>query len=87
MPRDAVIAACLCSPFTFARKGPLAAVRPDDPGAWKDGAATAGSSPSTTGGRLVGKAASLLKRERKSNGPATRCIRGGMGIAMVLEAA
>ncbi|MBV7407446.1 thiolase family protein [Maritimibacter sp. DP1N21-5] len=40
-----------------------------------------------TGGRLVGKAASLLKRDGKRYGLATQCIGGGMGIAMVLEAA
>ena len=33
MPREAIIAAYVCSPFTFARKGGLASVRPDDLGA------------------------------------------------------
>ena len=40
-----------------------------------------------TGARLVGKCASLLKREGKQYGLATQCIGGGMGIAMILEAA
>ncbi|MCL7466137.1 thiolase family protein [Phaeovulum sp. NW3] len=40
-----------------------------------------------TGGRLVGKSASLLQREGGKYGLATQCIGGGMGIAMILEAA
>lgn len=40
-----------------------------------------------TGGRLVGKTAALLQREGGRYGLATQCIGGGMGIAMVLEAA
>lgn len=40
-----------------------------------------------TGGRLVGKAASLLQREGGRYALATQCIGGGMGIAMILEAA
>ncbi len=39
-----------------------------------------------TGGRLVGKAATLLQREGGRYGLATQCIGGGVGIAMVLEA-
>ena len=39
-----------------------------------------------TGGRLVGKTATLLQREGGRYGLATQCIGGGMGIAMVLEA-
>lgn len=38
-----------------------------------------------TGGRLVGKAAQLLKRTGGRHAIATQCIGGGMGIAMVLE--
>ncbi|HMN87218.1 MAG TPA: thiolase family protein [Bauldia sp.] len=40
-----------------------------------------------TGGRLVGKGASLLRRDGARRALATQCIGGGMGIAMVLEAA
>jgi acetyl-CoA acyltransferase len=53
-----------------------------------DGGALALGHPlGATGGRLVGKAATLLKRENKGRALATQCIGGGMGIAMVLEAA
>ncbi|MCF1707932.1 thiolase family protein [Tabrizicola sp. J26] len=53
-----------------------------------DGGAIALGHPlGATGGRLVGKAATLLKREGKRYALATQCIGGGMGIAMVLEAA
>jgi acetyl-CoA acyltransferase len=40
-----------------------------------------------TGARLVGKAASLLRRERGRYALATQCIGGGQGIATILEAA
>ncbi|MCE0506157.1 thiolase family protein [Roseivivax sp. GX 12232] len=53
-----------------------------------DGGAIALGHPlGATGGRLVGKAAQLLKREGGRHALATQCIGGGMGIAMVLEAA
>lgn len=53
-----------------------------------DGGAIALGHPlGATGGRLVGKAATLLKREGKNRALATQCIGGGMGIAMILEAA
>jgi len=53
-----------------------------------DGGAIALGHPlGATGTRLVGKAATLLRREGKSLALATQCIGGGMGIAMVLEAA
>lgn len=53
-----------------------------------DGGAIALGHPlGATGGRLVGKAAALLKREGKARALATQCIGGGMGIAMILEAA
>lgn len=53
-----------------------------------DGGAIALGHPlGATGGRLVGKAAALLKREKKRYALSTQCIGGGMGIAMVLEAA
>jgi len=53
-----------------------------------DGGALALGHPlGATGGRLVGKASQLLKRESKKRALATQCIGGGMGIAMILEAA
>ena len=53
-----------------------------------DGGAIALGHPlGATGTRLVGKAATLLKREQGRYALATQCIGGGMGIAMVLEAA
>jgi len=53
-----------------------------------DGGAIALGHPlGATGGRLVGKAATLLKREGGKHALTTQCIGGGMGIAMVLEAA
>lgn len=53
-----------------------------------DGGAIALGHPlGATGTRLVGKAASLLKREGKRRALATQCIGGGMGIAMLLETA
>ncbi|MEW5421045.1 acetyl-CoA C-acyltransferase [Amorphus sp. 3PC139-8] len=53
-----------------------------------DGGAIALGHPlGATGTRLVGKAATLLKREGKKRALATQCIGGGMGIAMILEAA
>lgn len=53
-----------------------------------DGGALALGHPlGATGGRLAGKASMLLKRENKKRALATQCIGGGMGIAMILEAA
>lgn len=53
-----------------------------------DGGALALGHPlGATGTRLIGKAALLLKREGKRRALTTQCIGGGMGIAMVLEAA
>jgi acetyl-CoA acyltransferase len=52
-----------------------------------DGGAIALGHPlGATGARIVGKAASLLKREGKQFGLATQCIGGGHGIATILEA-
>ena len=53
-----------------------------------DGGAIAIGHPlGATGARIVGKAASLLKREGGQYALATQCIGGGQGIATVLEAA
>ncbi len=53
-----------------------------------DGGAIALGHPlGATGTRLVGKAATLLAREKARRALATQCIGGGMGIAMILEAA
>ena len=52
-----------------------------------DGGALALGHPlGATGARIVGKAASLLKREGKKYALATQCIGGGQGIATILEA-
>jgi acetyl-CoA acyltransferase len=52
-----------------------------------DGGAIALGHPlGATGARIVGKAASLLKREGGKFALATQCIGGGQGIATVLEA-
>jgi len=52
-----------------------------------DGGAIALGHPlGATGARIVGKAASLLKREKGKFALATQCIGGGQGIATVLEA-
>jgi acetyl-CoA acyltransferase len=52
-----------------------------------DGGAIALGHPlGATGARIVGKAASLLKREGKKYALATQCIGGGQGIATILEA-
>jgi len=52
-----------------------------------DGGAIALGHPlGATGARIVGKAASLMKREGKKLGLATQCIGGGQGIATILEA-
>ncbi|WP_034998568.1 thiolase family protein [Beijerinckia mobilis] len=52
-----------------------------------DGGAIALGHPlGATGARIVGKAASLLKREKGKYALATQCIGGGQGIATVLEA-
>lgn len=51
-----------------------------------DGGAIALGHPlGTSGARITGKAASLLKREGKNFALATMCIGGGQGIATVLE--
>lgn len=52
-----------------------------------DGGAIALGHPlGTTGARITGKVASLLKRENKRYALATQCIGGGQGIATILEA-
>ena len=52
-----------------------------------DGGAIALGHPlGATGARIVGKAASLLKREKGKYALATQCIGGGQGIATSLEA-
>jgi acetyl-CoA acyltransferase len=52
-----------------------------------DGGAIALGHPlGASGGRITGKAASLLRREGKKLALATMCIGGGQGIATVLEA-
>jgi len=52
-----------------------------------DGRAIAIGHPlGATGARIVGKAASLLKREGGKYALATQCIGGGQGIATILEA-
>ncbi len=52
-----------------------------------DGGAIALGHPlGASGGRITGKAASLLQREGKKFALATMCIGGGQGIATVLEA-
>ncbi len=52
-----------------------------------DGGAIALGHPlGATGARIVGKAASLLKREGGTYALATQCIGGGQGIATILEA-
>jgi len=53
-----------------------------------DGGAIAIGHPlGATGARIVGKAASLLKRQGGRYALATQCIGGGQGIATILEAA
>lgn len=52
-----------------------------------DGGAIALGHPlGTSGARITGKAASLLKRECKKYALATMCIGGGQGVATILEA-
>lgn len=52
-----------------------------------DGGAIALGHPlGATGARITGKAAALLKREKKKYALATQCIGGGQGIATILEA-
>lgn len=52
-----------------------------------DGGAIALGHPlGASGARITGKAAALLKREKKRYALATQCIGGGQGIATVLEA-
>jgi acetyl-CoA acyltransferase len=54
----------------------------------RDGGAIALGHPlGGTGGRLVGKASMLLKRDGGRYGLATQCIGGGQGISMIMEAA
>ncbi|WP_296713403.1 thiolase family protein [Rhodoblastus sp.] len=54
----------------------------------RDGGAIALGHPlGGTGGRLVGKASMLLKRDGGRYGLATQCIGGGQGISMIVEAA
>jgi acetyl-CoA acyltransferase len=51
-----------------------------------DGGAIALGHPlGATGARITGKAAQLLKREKKKYALATQCIGGGQGIATILE--
>ncbi len=50
------------------------------------GAISLGHPLGATGARIVGKAASLLKREGGRYALATQCIGGGQGIATILEA-
>ena len=51
-----------------------------------DGGAIALGHPlGATGARITGKAATLLKREKKKYALATQCIGGGQGIATILE--
>lgn len=51
-----------------------------------DGGAIAIGHPlGATGARITGKAAALLKREKKKYALATMCIGGGQGIATILE--
>lgn len=51
-----------------------------------DGGALAMGHPlGASGGRITGKAAALLKREKKKYALASMCIGGGQGIAAVLE--
>lgn len=51
-----------------------------------DGGAIAIGHPlGASGARIVGKLASLLKREKKKYGLATMCIGGGQGTAIILE--
>jgi acetyl-CoA acyltransferase len=53
-----------------------------------DGGAIALGHPlGATGARILGKAASLLRREKGRYALATQCIGGGQGIATILEAA
>jgi acetyl-CoA acyltransferase len=50
------------------------------------GAIALGHPMGATGARIVGKAASLLRRTGGRHALATQCIGGGQGIATVLEA-
>jgi len=50
------------------------------------GAIALGHPMGATGARITGKAAALLKREKKKYALATQCIGGGQGIATILEA-
>jgi len=58
-----------------------------DTGNIDGGAIAIGHPLGATGARIVGKAASLLKREGGQYALATQCIGGGQGVATVLEAA
>ncbi|BBA35986.1 3-ketoacyl-CoA thiolase [Methylocaldum marinum] len=50
------------------------------------GAIALGHPLGASGARITGKAASLLKKEKKRYALATQCIGGGQGIATILEA-
>ncbi|MGX2038847.1 thiolase family protein [Methylocaldum sp. MU1018] len=50
------------------------------------GAVALGHPLGASGARITGKAASLLKKEKKRYALATQCIGGGQGIATILEA-
>jgi acetyl-CoA acyltransferase len=59
---------------------------PEDKVNLDGGALALGHPLGATGARITGKAAQLLKRERKRYALATQCIGGGQGIATILEA-
>lgn len=62
-------------------------IKPDDKRLNIDGGAIALGHPlGTSGARITGKAAQLLKRQEGKYALATMCIGGGQGIATVLEA-
>jgi acetyl-CoA acyltransferase len=50
------------------------------------GAIALGHPLGASGARITGKAAALLKKEKKRYALATQCIGGGQGIATILEA-
>jgi acetyl-CoA acyltransferase len=58
---------------------------PEDKVNLDGGALALGHPLGATGARITGKAAQLLKRERKRYALATQCIGGGQGIATILE--
>jgi len=59
---------------------------PDEKVNLDGGAIALGHPLGATGARITGKAAQLMKRERKRYALATQCIGGGQGIATILEA-